>query len=297
VLLTRGLIPWFKFGDIQPTIKGSDHCPIYVELHDEITSSITGERMRLFEQSYFDKVNVSPRLCAKNWPEFTKAQKLLSTFFGKKGVETERTTLMLPDKQFQSLEDDEGKILSTTSSLPPSSSQPVINPDISTDAKAGFKRKRGSQEIPKSSKSPILRSSSSRSKSHLGQPSIVRFFRADNGIARTSSRKSLKTGSITISQQSDPPSSQPTEILSSSEEPDLEADFKLARELADDAEEILPTTNPEHKKSWSKFFIKHEPPKCTVHGEPCKELITTKPGPNKGKYFWICSRFVLLITM
>jgi AP endonuclease-2 len=33
-----------------------------------------------------------------------------------------------------------------------------------------------------------------------------------------------------------------------------------------------------------------QPPKCTVHGEPAKEYTVNKPGPNKGKTFFICSR-------
>ena len=37
-----------------------------------------------------------------------------------------------------------------------------------------------------------------------------------------------------------------------------------------------------------------EPPKCNVHGEPAKLYTVNKPGPNKGKTFFLCSRYVLL---
>lgn len=32
ILVTPGLIPWIKAADIQASVKGSDHCPIYVDL-------------------------------------------------------------------------------------------------------------------------------------------------------------------------------------------------------------------------------------------------------------------------
>ena len=38
ILVTKGLLPWISYGDIQPALKGSDHCPIYIDLHDEIPS-------------------------------------------------------------------------------------------------------------------------------------------------------------------------------------------------------------------------------------------------------------------
>jgi AP endonuclease 2 len=175
------------------------------------------------------------------------------------------------------------------------SSQSVISSASSFDTKVGDKRKRVSEDTP--SKSPVRRTSLIKSKPRTGQASISNFFRGSNGDKKVSSSKSLKAKSKTLtaaSQASDPPSSQPTEIISFLEEPDIEADFELARRLAEeDAEENSPSTKPEHRKSWSKFFVRCEPPKCIVHGEPCKELVTTKPGPNKGKHFWICSRFVL----
>ncbi|PKI82553.1 Apn2p [Malassezia vespertilionis] len=36
ILITPGLLPWVKAADIQPGIYGSDHCPVFLELHDAI---------------------------------------------------------------------------------------------------------------------------------------------------------------------------------------------------------------------------------------------------------------------
>ncbi len=70
----------------------------------------------------------------------------------------------------------------------------------------------------------------------------------------------------------------------------IERDFELAKELAlENLAESKPK-DTEKLKSWSTLFAPVQPPKCVVHQEPCKELTTTKQGPNKGKNFWICSR-------
>lgn len=37
ILCTPGLRPWIKGGDIQANVFGSDHCPVHIDLHEEIT--------------------------------------------------------------------------------------------------------------------------------------------------------------------------------------------------------------------------------------------------------------------
>ena len=39
VLIIRGLLPWVKAADVQPHIKGSNHCPVCLDLHDQITDA------------------------------------------------------------------------------------------------------------------------------------------------------------------------------------------------------------------------------------------------------------------
>jgi AP endonuclease-2 len=43
------------------------------------------------------------------------------------------------------------------------------------------------------------------------------------------------------------------------------------------------------KQSWGKLFSKRISPKCE-HGEPCKTMLTKKPGINCGRSFWMCAR-------
>jgi AP endonuclease-2 len=45
ILCTAGLRPWIKGGDIQNKVYGSDHCPVYIDLHDSI--ELDGERIHI----------------------------------------------------------------------------------------------------------------------------------------------------------------------------------------------------------------------------------------------------------
>jgi AP endonuclease 2 len=52
-----------------------------------------------------------------------------------------------------------------------------------------------------------------------------------------------------------------------------------------------PELNRESKQAqWNTLLAPTPAPKCNVHQEPAKEFTVNKPGPNKGKKFFICSR-------
>ncbi|KAK6984998.1 hypothetical protein R3P38DRAFT_2575178, partial [Favolaschia claudopus] len=73
----------------------------------------------------------------------------------------------------------------------------------------------------------------------------------------------------------------------------LDADYQFALSLSQSqtSSPASPSrSNGESKKVWSSLLAPLEPPLCQVHGEPAKELTVNKPGPNKGKNFFICSR-------
>ncbi|KAK9340976.1 hypothetical protein V1521DRAFT_422807, partial [Lipomyces starkeyi] len=48
-------------------------------------------------------------------------------------------------------------------------------------------------------------------------------------------------------------------------------------------------TRSSNSIDWKVLFQKPQAPCCTVHGEPCIQLVTRKSGPNEGRAFWICS--------
>ncbi|RXW21150.1 hypothetical protein EST38_g4701 [Candolleomyces aberdarensis] len=94
ILITPGLLPWIKHADTQPHIKGSDHCPVYVDFHDEITAE-DGRKIRLeevlgakkpagatMEKEGEEEELPPPRIAARFWEEFSGKQTSLQQFFG-----------------------------------------------------------------------------------------------------------------------------------------------------------------------------------------------------------------------
>jgi AP endonuclease-2 len=49
---------------------------------------------------------------------------------------------------------------------------------------------------------------------------------------------------------------------------------------------------PSTSAAWSSLLTPKAIPRCTMHGDPAKEWTVSKPGPNKGRKFWLCSRGV-----
>ncbi|KAK0557818.1 Class II abasic (AP) endonuclease [Tilletia horrida] len=102
-LISKGLLPWLKSADIQADIYGSDHCPVYVELHDE--REIKGQKIRLRDLlNGWDPIKYPagpptrpPPLATCNDEEFSDKRRSIASFFNasasKKSVKTDK----LPD--------------------------------------------------------------------------------------------------------------------------------------------------------------------------------------------------------
>lgn len=71
-------------GDMQASAKGSDHCPVYVDLHDEIVG-VDGNVVRLRDamKQIPEPPAPPPRLAACYWDVFATRQTVLGSFFGK----------------------------------------------------------------------------------------------------------------------------------------------------------------------------------------------------------------------
>jgi AP endonuclease-2 len=97
ILCSPGLRPWIKGGDIQDKVFGSDHCPVYIDLHDSITTE-TGEVLHIKDQLNPPNRPPStaplyptdpprtapepPRFATKFLDEFSGKQQTLKSFFG-----------------------------------------------------------------------------------------------------------------------------------------------------------------------------------------------------------------------
>lgn len=341
VLLSRGLLPWFKHGDIQPSIKGSDHCPVFIDLHDEITLP-SGEVLTLREaMGMYGKPDDGtvkrelPRLAAKFWPEVAGKQTLLSSFFAKPGVappikpaglklptqssreeEKQMTEAQQQQSGIPALEDThpaepppEATPTATTTPIDvintadqpilPQFPEPSLEPSShrSTPTK---KRKLTTIETTQSSKEPrklpSLATSSKKPKVRAGQTQISSFF--TKPAASTSKPApplpSSSTAPIEILDSDNETADAPPESLSQ-----LEADYRLACSLADEPAELPSSQSTksasQSKTAWNFLLTPLEAPRCTVHNELAKSYVVNKPGANKGKTFFLCSRCVLYL--
>ncbi|TIB74570.1 DNase I-like protein [Wallemia mellicola] len=189
VLITPGLIPWVKEADIAPSVYNSDHCPVFIDLHDSIPDPHDDTKV-LHLKDYMSKPKGAalPPLCASNWDEFNGKQTSLSSFF-----------------------------------------QP------------GIKKISPSRSL----------SRSTTPKNHRDQPQIESFFqprgRTNSGDHNNPANPSKK-------------------------------------QKVDNDKTI--------KSAWKALMAPKRVPKCKVHNEDCREYTVNKPGPNKGKKFWLCSRNV-----
>lgn len=294
ILVTPGMLPWVKHGDIQPSLKGSDHCPIYIDLHDEITTD-TGERLFLRDVlPAGGNREDPPRLAARRWEEYSGKQTLLSTFFGKGNklrspsnsplsptsdtqlprehsevAQPDRTqhTVIVPPPTHPSLSSRESACTSTGQLLVPSlQSNPISSRQIEPTASSAKRKLSDSaaKKVPKK-----LKGGQSKLSSFFAQPSV----------------------SLPCNQE-----------FSSGDIADhwdyIDSDYQLALELSASLENplsqgSLTSATPsasQSKAAWSQLMAPVQPPNCLIHGEPAKEHTVNKPGPNKGKTFFLCSR-------
>ncbi|THH17846.1 hypothetical protein EW146_g3051 [Bondarzewia mesenterica] len=348
ILVTPGLIPWVKHGDIQPSVKGSDHCPVYIDLQDEITLD-SGKKVALRDAMKMnDGKRDPPRIAARNWDEYLGKQTLLSSFFGKRddgkqvpqpttvfahvtadtdatasaqiplaaafdalhsqqatleekpsipiplGASSSQTTPVLSTAQTDTPTLSVSEEPPALTPTPPSQTTPTPTPPLTSTTS------RPSQSQRKRSRSHETSTSTKSKKIKAGQSKLSSFF------SKPSATKNTPKPSEQVLEISDDGSNlgpKPSESSASTPPAQdyLESDYLLACELSASQETENGTSSSSQGQAstssskttdaaWSTLFAPVPPPKCVVHGEPARELRVNKPGPNKGKAFFICSR-------
>ncbi|KAG9102520.1 Class II abasic (AP) endonuclease [Ceratobasidium sp. 370] len=305
ILITQGLLAWFKHGDIQPDIRGSDHCPVFIDLHDEITLP-DGRVLRLTDKlsQPLDKDGRRrdpPPTSTKFWDEFSGKQKLLSNFFSKKSTVTVPSELAPPENSPEipsavscsqtaashsddtaTLVADSGTVLRASKSVnslrPPRlvselSSQPLTVPQ-------DRKRKAASGATQPVDAKPKKTKKNATASERSQQPKLATFF-ASSSQQQTAATERSSSPPIELDGDSDderihPPSSQASGSIQVSEI----ASALPSSQAADSASS---------KAAWSRLMKPLKPPRCTVHDAPTREYTVNKTGPNKGKKFFLCS--------
>ncbi|GAA5907946.1 hypothetical protein JCM8208_004005 [Rhodotorula glutinis] len=327
ILITPGLLPWVKDSDIQRDIMGSDHCPVYLDLHDEL--DVTGRgKVSLWNElnpgrSKNDPPPPPPAFAARFYDEFSGKQKLLSSFFGKKGGLSPAGPTPSPSPQPGS---SSAPVASTSSAPPPtvkaaSSSQPMSK-NMSSSSSSTSKKGKGKAREP----SPPPEKVKERK---LGQQELSSFFKpppqpdAPPKKKRKKSSSTVKTtppppvdaltsSSSAAAKPSKSPKPRPRtppdrEVLVLSDDDDdgqcatsraarasteEQADAMLSASSAPSSTAGAPTAvvNAESASAWSSIFASKPPPLCEGHNEPSKLWTVNKTGINKGRRFFLCAR-------
>ncbi|WWD19616.1 exodeoxyribonuclease III [Kwoniella shandongensis] len=105
-------------------------------------------------------------------------------------------------------------------------------------------------------------------------------------LASVSSSPSRSPSAPMVAQY--PPSFDLAESHPEHENLSVEEDQLISQAIAE-ADAAKEAKKAEAAPIWSNLFAKKLPPLCAVHHKPCKDFIVMKPGPNKGKRFWLCS--------
>lgn len=296
VLVTPGLLPWIKASDIQPSIKGSDHCPVFVDLHDEITTDagetlVLRDLMHMREEDDAAAKREPPRLAAKYWPEFQGKQMLVSSFFTKRGAETKAPPAMLRSSQTTA---PELLDLPPISVIEPPSASPAPQASASTQPATEPSPPPPSltpQPCTQISAKPSQTSHSSRRRLRTDTSETSRPKKPRTGQSKLSSFFTKPTSSTPTTGA---PRSSPPEIVDLCDDGDDEEDDAPLPTITSD---IRPpsssqdmNSNSKPVASWSALFTPIPPPLCTVHGEPAKSFRVNKPGLNKGRTFYLCAR-------
>ncbi len=307
VLVTPGLLPWIKASDIQPSIKGSDHCPVFVDFHDEITTD-AGEKLVLRELMHMREDAAKrepPRIAAKYWPKFQGKQTLVSSFFTKRGAETKALPATAPATARSALTTASDLMDVSDTQLPPPPLSAIEPPSALQVPQASS----STQPLPPPpSLTPPPFNQAPPQASH---PSRRRPRADGSAAAETSKPKKLRTGQSKLSSftsatapKASRAAAAPPEIVDLCEDGEEEEVLPWEAPLPTITSEIRPPpdtpaasqgskekeSSTKRAVSWSALFTPVPPPLCTVHGEPAKEYRVNKPGPNKGRTFYLCAR-------
>ncbi|CAO1621759.1 unnamed protein product [Parajaminaea phylloscopi] len=324
-LVSPGLKDWVKRADIQNQTPGSDHCPVFVDLHDE--RLIDGKVVRLRDLMTSSSGATASALAASRWEEFNR--KDLKSFFAKAraaeaagaskmqafaeaGADvrpdgaalantpktdgeaanvSHKASVGVGDGQMSSRTPAED-VPATTSAAATTSARPKQSPARSASAAVG-KRPRSSTKSP---------SAGDRDEHRKGkQLKLGSFFASSSPgkAANGSGDRRLSTTPLESPSTVNDASialSLATELRNDIPDDVSEQDWTswLSASETDASASQTESTKPGKGAStaWSSLFTAPPPPRCPSHGEDAKSYTVNKRGANVNRKFWLCSRVV-----
>ncbi|KAJ3217916.1 Class II abasic (AP) endonuclease [Dinochytrium kinnereticum] len=220
IMCTPNMVSWFETCDIDTSIMGSDHCPVFAVLRDKHPQ--TGESLHEALGHTEGIFREPPKLCTKFWKEFSGTQTTLSRWMSS------------------------GRDSAPALSLESSSALKISEPPL---------------KKPKLASKPKQRDI----KSFFAQQPPSQGPMAENNL-------------------------QPPLTIASDKD---DTDVKRLPSMLDSRKKGDNSTNTETTKvaaaAWKSLLVPPSIPRCH-HDEPAKEFRVNKPGPNNGRFFYLCAR-------
>lgn len=278
VVCSHEMNEWWDDSNIQEGLMGSDHCPVYGTFKEKVM--IQGQEKHILDlvnppgmfkngvrKEEWSAMNLLP-MSGKLIPEFDRRRNIKDMFTKKPSLSSVSSSGGVPPSNVN------GRLLASSQSPKKSDIKPFPAPELAPPSSQSPAKANG---LKRSASNGVAASTSKKSKSESngaskGQKSLKGFFamKPPTRSEDTTSAPSSPEKQETAQDEPIPPIPEPSPAKSTKSVEDEAASF-------------------ETKKTWGKLFARPVAPKCE-HDEPCKTMVTRKPGINCGRSFWMCNR-------
>ncbi|KAM7205657.1 Endonuclease/exonuclease/phosphatase [Rhypophila sp. PSN 637] len=324
VLCTSGIKDWFIDANIQEGLLGSDHCPVYATLSDNVTKDgapipITdlmnpeGMFKDGVRQREWTNKDLLP-LSAKLIPEFNNRRSIRDMFSRASSISQTKFPSTPTGSEAQSGAAAKDEFLSASSlgdqsqdtviSVPQSTNPTPLISASSQSQKASIPKRQAeastsSNRPQKKTKASLSKEPSGKSGPGNGQRTLMGFFKPKNPPPSPSSAKGPESTN-NAADPSEPASTQVSvpgslETTQSNNQASSASDNTFGDLSGESSTIISPQKEKafvdpiQSKESWAKLLGKRILPKCE-HGDDCQTMTTKKRGVNSGRSFYVCPR-------
>ena len=289
VICSHDMKDWFSDSNIQEGLQGSDHCPVYAITKDWV--EVQGEQRHILDvvnppgmfeagvrtQQWTQK-NLLP-MSGKLIQEFDRRQNIRDMFTRTPSMPKMNSIANAP---VASTVQNGADITAVDENMvPPSPKSTNTSNSTNENGKRPPKNDLPAAPLKKTKSSS---QSTTTNGSLKGQQSLKGFFMAKPAPVPFSPTKEGTTPPPSI-----PPPTPDSTALDGTADSSTGSPTKTDPSIDGEAIEAAEAASFATKKSWGKLFARPVAPKCD-HGEPCKTMLTKKPGVNCGRSFWMCNR-------
>jgi AP endonuclease-2 len=315
---------WFCESNIQEGLMGSDHCPVYAVLKQQV--EIDGKKVDIRDimsagmfkngvpQREWSSKDLLP-MSAKLIPEFDRRRSIRDMFTKKPSLKSGESILSSKSvaEVIQERREKEKEVRGTSESTLAENVSPTVPSSLTvvtsesqpttmvSPARPSAKREAESRSSVVQPLKRVKSGASSRTaapaKAQLekGQSNLMGFFKAkvpqSDGAAGSPSilTSGIDGESDTTSTATSDPSTRAQSFTESQNLAMFSNENSPSSKSFDPAQQKTIVDPIVAKEGWSKLLGKRKVPRCE-HDEPCISLLTKKPGVNLGRSFYMCPR-------